>query len=133
MNTDHLVRVSASELEHLRLEHLESGIDSPDDDFATPAALLGAEPTEFTGYTEWVGAVDAGVSVGWDWVVNARLSLLTLRPGTIRTTLMLVDEHGAPLGHDATAQCLHDHLTRWAWQSKVLEALDSRAGPGHVA
>ena len=130
MNFSCVIRVPASQLAHLRLDHLQSGVDAPGDGFSMPAALPGV-PWEATGYTEWVGATDPGISVGWDWVVTTDSGLLTLSPGSIRTNLMVTDERGLDLGEKATSLHLSRYLASWAWQAAVLEHL--KASPDRNA
>ena len=130
MNFDGLVRIPASELSHLRLSHLQSEVDVPEDEFATADSLLGAVPAQATGYTEWVGADDPGISLGWDWIVGGALGVLALRPLSIRTNVMLVDPQGEDLGEPATVQLLAGYLAGWDWQSAVLEQLRTAPGAG---
>lgn len=115
------LRLPASELPHLRLSHLSSGIDGPAQEFALPESAPGE--AAFTGYTEWLGATDPGVSLGWDWMLTAGSGLLTAVPGTLRTNLVLTDATGADLPQETALSYLADYLARWPWQATVLEIL----------
>jgi hypothetical protein len=123
MHHDAVKRLPASELPRLRLAHLQSGVDAPEDEFSTPGSMLGAEPAVTTGFTEWIGADDPGVSVGWDWLVTAGSGLLLLRAGSIRTNLVLVDAAGSDLCDQATVDTLGRFLGTWDWPAAVLEQL----------
>ncbi|MBA2674457.1 DUF4902 domain-containing protein [Ramlibacter sp.] len=122
------LRFPASELVHMRLDHLDSGIDVPEFEPFAQGAQSPSDAPESTGYTEWIGAANASISVGWDWFVSAGIPLLTLRAGTIRTNLMLTDARGVDLGREATLQRLDGYLRSWAWQPAVLQHLHAQGG-----
>jgi hypothetical protein len=124
------LRLPASDLARLRLAHFTSGVDAPGQEFSAPASSPPQAAAEFTGFTEWLGAEDAGVSLGWDWIVTGCSGLMAVVPGTLRTNLVLTDAAGADLSEEATLACLADHLARWPWQEAVLAFLKSAPAQG---
>jgi hypothetical protein len=89
---DGYVRILASALPSVRLDHMASGIDmsiafAEGADAAAPGGIV-------TGYTEGVGSWQGtGISVGWDWGMTRGL-LVVLNPAEIRTNVRLVTADG---------------------------------------
>jgi hypothetical protein len=117
------LRMPVSELAHLQLRHLASGVDASGDELPASAGLQRESCAQFTGFTEWIGAMNPGLSLGWDWVVSGCAGVIVAVPGTLRTNLVLTDASGADLPREALLQCLASYLSQWPWQAAVLEHL----------
>lgn len=124
MTFDYYVRISESRLQGLRLVHLESGVDLSEGDEVSDRSQSDAVESQLTGYTEWLAESAPEISVGWDWMLSGPLGKLTVRETSIRTNVMLVDESGADLGHEATIHAWSRLLSDDAWHATVLDTLN---------
>jgi hypothetical protein len=120
---DFYVRLTADELLATPLAHLESAVDT-DDGGDAPSRLGEAARLLpcIRGYTEWVGQGRPNVSVGWDWTLTGQEEL-TLDPHSLRTNVMLIDEHGVDCGQQRTAAAIIRAISACGWQAVVLAAL----------
>lgn len=125
ISSDGYIRLSAEELGSLTLLHLITGLD----DGELPLVYDCQLTTDLTGYTEWLGADQPAVTVGWDWqMVYANQVVGLQMVDTPRSNLMLIDDRGHDAGPQATAQQLARHIDKLAWQTAALEYLTARYG-----
>jgi hypothetical protein len=120
---DFFVRLRAAELRDLPLAHQESVVDMDDGEARLPnrgeaASLL----PSVRGYTEWIGQGRPDVSIGWDWTVRDTGALMLDRH-SVRTNVMLVDDHGVDCGQRQTVEAVIGVISRCPWQAVVLRAL----------
>jgi hypothetical protein len=122
---DCYVRLHEAALQCMPLQHLQSGLDSNDERENTARAFGAASvPSAICGYTEWISDSTPAVSVGWDWSVTAP-GELTLNRHSIRTNVMLVDEHGTDRGREATIEATIRIIDQRPWQQAVLAAVQA--------
>lgn len=125
---DYYVRLTADELLRTPLAHLESAVDT--DDGGDAPARLGEAACLLPcirGYTEWVGRLQPGVSVGWDWTLTGHEEL-TLDAHSLRTNIMLIDGQGADCGQQRTTEAVIGVVSQCGWQAVVLGALREAGG-----
>ena len=129
MGLDCYLRLRRAELEALRLEHLESSVDSSDVEGAA-ALLEGASALmAIEGYTEWVSTEPVPHSIGWDWSLTMGHDLLDVKPHSIRTNIMLVRDDGTDAGQAQTEHAIIDFLAGWDWSGTVLAAVQGCLEP----
>jgi len=106
---DYLVRLPRSDVDRLLLNHiLTECVDESLTGVSAPADTR-------RGVTEWEGSIDnCLVSLAWDWKATHDGHLQVL-PLPVRTNLMLLDEHGYDVGHDATSVALLRYLETSSW------------------
>ncbi|HWP20834.1 MAG TPA: DUF4902 domain-containing protein, partial [Burkholderiaceae bacterium] len=127
------IRLRARSLYTLPLLHLYSEWDPAADQGDLPGRAeeaptarplrCGQALPELWGYSEWAGASDPLVSVGWDWRVRWGPGTLAWDAGELRTNLMLVDERGQDLGVAPTQLLLQRRLMAMGWERTVASAL----------
>jgi hypothetical protein len=126
---DFYVRLQAQPLWTTSLAHLESGIDTDDDDeFAFRRFDSASALHSIRGFTEWVSDGQPPVSVGWDWTLTGS-EQLTLDRNSIRTNVMLIDAQGVDCGQEATVHAVIRLIEQTPWQSVVLQALRDQRHP----
>jgi len=121
---DYLVRVPASHLGRIVLEHLLTEQDAQVLELAFPPAR---RPRGRAGLTEWEGRIDGClVSLAWDWLEldDGRLQVLPL---PVRSNLMLLDERGYDLPREVCEPLLLGLIGRTPWQREVHAALAEAA------
>ncbi|MGK8207418.1 DUF4902 domain-containing protein [Burkholderia cenocepacia] len=118
---DGYVRLPASALAELALDHVASGLD---------ASLLAelrdnAIDARLAGYTEWQrpGPGTAYVTVGWDWYLERASGAFMLAGHDVRSNLMAIDASGTDLGMSGTAAVLAARLARLDWAASVASAI----------
>lgn len=120
---DFYVRLAAQQLGAMVLTHLESCIDTYDQNEPTPREFNSAcAPPSIRGFTEWGSQFPSAASVGWDWVLTGPRQL-ELDRNSIRTNLMLVDANGKDCGQEATVLAVTRLIEQTPWQAVVLQAV----------
>jgi hypothetical protein len=123
---DYYVRLQAQPLLGTALAHLESGIDTDDEDQSSFRRFDSASALpSIRGFTEWVSSTGPEVSVGWDWTLVGT-ERLALDRNSIRTNVMLVDAQGIDCGQEATVRTVIRLIDQTPWQGVVLQALRER-------
>ena len=121
---DGAVPIHARDLATLRLTHLVSGIDC-----AAPPSPLSAASALLSGYSEWVSAGKAGVTIGWDWQLHtAGADFAFSRVGTPRHNLMLDDNIVKDVSQHALEQLLCRLVDDYPWQAATQAYLLQRHG-----
>lgn len=124
MSLDSYLRLRRSDLEALRLEHLESNVDPSDIENGAAARAEGASVLPaIEGYTEWVSAAAVPHSIGWDWSLRLGPGELMVKPHSIRTNIMLLQPDGSDAGQALTERAIIDYLAGWDWATPVLAAI----------
>ncbi len=124
VSLDGYIRMSLSSFMTLPLNHFLSGLD---DDIAPHIAEDGTQAL-ICGYTEWLSASAAVVTIGWDW----HLDLTGDRPcyvraGRPRSNVMLIDEvNGRDLGEDATSILTIIKIDQSDWKNDVRKHISMR-------
>ncbi|MDR8727059.1 DUF4902 domain-containing protein [Burkholderia pseudomultivorans] len=119
---DGYVRLPASALAGLALDHVASGLD---------ASLLAelrdnAIDARVAGYTEWQRPASPGVAyvtVGWDWYLERATGAFMLAGHDVRSNLMAIDATGADIGMSGTAAALAARLAHLDWAAAVASAI----------
>lgn len=133
MTPDYCLRLRLEQLNGLPFEHLESGIDTVDEEDAPLCPAEGAcSAAPIAGYTEWISLLAPAHSIGWDWIAQGSAGLLALRAHSIRTNIMLVDAQGRDAGRLQTEEAIGVLIAGWDWPATVLEAI-KRAPSGASA
>jgi hypothetical protein len=126
---DFYVRVQAQALSGTVLTHLESGVDTDDEDELTLRKFDSAcALPSIRGFTEWVSQSEPVVSVGWDWVLTGP-NELKLDRNSVRTNLMLVDAQGVDCGQEATVHAVVRLIEQTPWEAAVLQELRQQRAP----
>ncbi|MEW6707924.1 MAG: DUF4902 domain-containing protein [Pseudomonadota bacterium] len=126
---DFYVRLQAQKLRTTLLTHLESGVDTEDEDESSVRKFDSACALDsIRGFTEWVSQCEPAASVGWDWVLTGP-EQLALDRNSIRTNVMLVDAQGVDCGQEATTRAVIRLIELTPWQPVVLQALREQRGP----
>ncbi|WP_110418201.1 DUF4902 domain-containing protein [Burkholderia vietnamiensis] len=128
---DGYVRLSASALAALALDHVASGLD---------ASLLdelreGGIAARLAGYTDWHRPAGVGVAyltVGWDWYLDRATSPFVIAYGDVRSNILAVDATGADLGMFRTAAALATRLTDLDWAAAVAASVLGRNDAYHA-
>lgn len=117
------IHLSFAELQDICLVHLISGLDEDGADRAPD----GATPTAITGYTEWISDGNLGVSIGWDWQMQASNRHIHLtRVGGASSNVMLQSGTRADLGPAKTALLLETLIDGLDWQPATLDYVSKR-------
>jgi len=111
------VRMRVEELTGAAPQHLFSQIDPmvPSPGGAVAAALKGS--------TEWAVDGPRRLTFGWDWTYEPASSRFSGRWSTLRTNLMVVDEHGTDMGVDCLRLCVARLMTQARWEATIAVAL----------
>lgn len=112
------VRMRVDELTETAPQHLFSQIDT--------AAASGADghlSSALKGSTEWAVDGPRRLTFGWDWTYEPASSRFSGRWSTLRTNLMVVDEHGTDMGADCLRLCVARLMTQARWEATIAIAL----------
>jgi hypothetical protein len=121
LSPDGTVRLQLQELQAIALVHLISGCDED-----TPLLVRdGACTTTISGFTEWVNAGQAYLTLGWDFQLQPQGTTL-MRLGEPRSNIVLIDDQLTALAPDAAGALLSRFVDTLAWQEITLAALSSR-------
>lgn len=109
------IRLRFDDLQSLQALHLHTEIESTAD----------AQLRELSGFTEWqVARGTRALSFGWDWTYQADKALLHGEWASLRTNLIMVDEHGLDLGRECTQLCVAQLMDRAGWAQVLAQRLD---------
>ena len=121
LSPDGTLRLQLHELQAMTLVHLTS---AGDDD--TPLTVFdGASTTTISGFTEWVNAGQACLTLGWDFQLQSHGAAL-MRLGAPRSNIVLIDEQLTAMGPDAAGALLSQFVDTLPWQDITLAAIASR-------
>jgi hypothetical protein len=124
---DYYVRVPSHALSEIEFEHLYSEQDAAVLDDAAPGH---GTRTRWAGSTEWQGVgSSAAVSLAWDWVVLTDGEVRVLSAVVPRTNVQVIDRKGYDLPESDAVPHLLDLIESLPWRDRVLQALQSDAGP----
>jgi hypothetical protein len=122
--SDGLVRLPTRQLPMLRLRHLLS--DLHEDVPALDIAACGRVAT-ITGYTEWVGAGEATVTLGWDWELRCDGGRIHWsRLGLPYSNVVLLDHACRELRWQQNLRSLADFIDALPWAESMLSAVAAR-------
>ncbi|MDM0110902.1 DUF4902 domain-containing protein [Variovorax sp. J22R133] len=121
---DGLLRLRRQDLSDIELVHLISGIDDHD---PAPAPTRCGAATTLSGYTEWVGASEPRVSLGWDWQLDTASSVpRVIRLGLPRTNVQVVGEAHSALPWDESLEVLASWIDAIDWNTPAFHAVCRR-------
>ncbi len=119
---DGMVRLTLDELLSLPIKHLASGIDTE----ATAAISRCGTPSPISGFTEWICEQPAGISLGWDWCLEATISHIRWRRvGAPRTNVILVSEDGIERSWEKNLEQLGMVVDAMPWTDTLPAALNT--------
>mgnify|MGYP000849749476 CR=1 FL=1 len=108
------IRLRLAELQSLQAQHLHSEIE---DELSCPPHVL-------CGFTEWrVTRGKRALSFGWDWTYRADAAQLLGNWSSLRTNVLMLDEHGVELGGEPAWLGVARLMDRSRWQRVLAEAL----------
>jgi hypothetical protein len=120
VSADGYIRLTFSELQKVRMEHLMSGLD--DNDVA--ATFAGATHSVITGYTEWLNNPSPKITISWDWNMEFDQGSIRLRRlGPPRSNVMVQDSDKNDLGHEKSLLLQELLIDQMDWQSVVMEQI----------
>ena len=118
ISPDGYIRLHYSQLQAVPLAHYLSGLDADGPALPSDAAMA----TNITGYTEWIGAGQPGVTLGWDWRMDCGSGGVTLtRLNDPNSNIMLIDEAGHDLGPDGSRRQLGLLVDALSWQADAMD------------
>ena len=127
MNTacpDGLLRLRQQDLHDITLVHLMSGLD--DGAEGDGASRCGAGTT-LSGYTEWVSAQKPGLTLGWDWQLDAGpAATRVVRLGLPRTNVLVVRGEHEPLDWEESLEVLASFIDKFDWNTPAFDAVCER-------
>jgi hypothetical protein len=98
-----LVFVEIAELVHVPFKHLVTALD---EDHTGRRSNCGCVLT-ITGSTEWLSETDPAITLGWDWVIDARAGgAKAWRVGLPRTNVSLIDHDGSVMPWELNLETL---------------------------
>ena len=123
VSTDGYVRLTLERLQAIPLSHLISGVDD-----TIPTAPMCAAAVK-TGYTEFISANPAALTLGWDWRMDNMVGRIKLtRIDDPRSNIMLQTKDGIDLGSHTTTLLLSSFVDSLDWQTATLDYLHDRYG-----
>lgn len=118
------IQVTVQELLELHLTHLYSALDT--DSSNLPQAQRCGTATTLSGYTEWLGADELPVSLGWDWCITAiHHQAHWQREALPRSNIQLLNENGQALTWEDNLRVLATWLDTQSWQREVALAINA--------
>lgn len=121
---DGLLRLHQQQLSDMTLVHLISGVD--DDVLAQGAVRCGASTT-LSGYTEWVSAEEPGLTLGWDWQLDAQSTApRVVRLGLPRTNVLVLRGEQDPLPWEQSLEVLASLIDAFDWNTPAFDAVCER-------
>jgi len=122
---DGFLRLPLDEVLSLDLHHLMSGVDAD----APVADDAGHDrcgrAASISGFTEWASSGAPGVSIGWDWRLDAA-QVSFVRVGLPRSNLLLVDDLGHDYAWDRNLEVLATVVDAMPWSRRTQRAVTTR-------
>ncbi len=112
-----LVLIDATGLMQITFKHLVTSLDDDQSDSQFDCGRV----ANLTGYTEWLSENHPYLTIGWDWVIDARDQFrVPRRLGTPRTNVNLVGEDDQALPWNESLEQLGKLMeTLLPWQQTV--------------
>jgi hypothetical protein len=119
VSNDGYVRLTVLRLQAITLRHLVSGVDD-----CLPGKASATDTQ--TGYTEFISAPPAALTLGWDWRLDRSQPCPALtRVDEPHSNIMLVTHDHIDLGPHTTAMLLAAFVDTLPWQAPTFEYLEA--------